>query len=141
MIILGILIAHLFGDYVLQNDWIAAEKTKQWSVAVLHGVLYALAYVLMFLIVGVHRSLPVLLVLLVIGGTHIVIDRLRLAKQLIWALNQLAPPQYRYSWRDAKKNAGYSSSKPAWMSTWLMIIVDNTVHLTINGLAIAVLLR
>ena len=31
---------------------------------------------------------------------------------------------------------GYPNSSPAWLTVWLMIIADNTLHLTINFIAI-----
>ena len=74
--------------------------------------------------------------LLVIGVTHVIIDHYRLAKHLIWAINQTCPKDYRYSWAEAKNNAGYSASKPVWLSTWLMFIIDNTCHVLINTAAI-----
>lgn len=124
---LYILLAHLVGDYILQNDWMAQEKTKRWWPAIVHGTLYTLPYTLI-------TQSP--WALLIIGGTHIVIDRFRLVKQLIWAVNQLTPKSYRYSWAEAKNAFGYKSDKPAWMAVWLMIIVDNTTHLIINTIAI-----
>lgn len=77
---LGILLAHLVGDYVLQSDWMATGKLTRWWPAVAHGLTYTLPYVL------VTQSLWALLI---IGGTHIVIDRYRLAKYVTWLKNQL----------------------------------------------------
>lgn len=31
---------------------------------------------------------------------------------------------------------GYQDDVPAWLSVWLLIITDNTLHLICNGLAI-----
>lgn len=127
MIGLGIILAHLAGDYLLQNDWMAKNKTSRWLPALVHGAVYTLPYIL------VTQS-P--LALLVIGGTHVVIDRFRLAKHFIWAVNQIGPRSGRYSWSEAKANGGYSADKPVWMSTWLMIVVDNSIHLLINTAAV-----
>lgn len=127
MIGLYIILAHLAGDYLLQNDWMANEKVKRWSPALVHATLYTLPYAL------ITQSWTALFI---IWGTHAVIDRYRLAKRFIWAVNQLSPKAYRYTWVEAKDNAGYSASKPVWMSTWLMFIIDNTIHLLINTAAI-----
>jgi hypothetical protein len=70
------LLAHLVGDYLLQSDWMATEKTRRWWPAVVHGAVYSLPFLL------VTRS-P--WALLVIGGTHVVLDRFRVAKYVIWA--------------------------------------------------------
>lgn len=122
-------IAHLLGDYVIQSDWMANEKTKRWWPAVAHGLTYTVPYLI------VTRS-P--WALLVIASTHIVIDRFRLARQLSWVKNQLAPKAYRSDWADCKAT-GYPPEKPVWMAVWLMIIADNTVHLAINALAVVLL--
>lgn len=127
MLGLQIILAHLVGDYILQNDWMANEKTKRWLPAIVHGLIYTIPYTL------ITQSIPALVV---ISVTHMVIDRYRLVKPLVWAINQLVPKKNRYSWAEAKANGGYSADKPAWMSTWLMIIVDNTIHLCINAAAI-----
>lgn len=127
MIALWIILAHLAGDYLLQTDWMAQEKVRRWWPAIVHGVVYTLPYALI-------TQSP--WALLVIGGTHIVIDRFRLAKHITWAKNQIAPKTYRYSWVEAKANAGFSKDTPVWLATWLMIIVDNGIHLAINALAI-----
>lgn len=141
MIGLGIILAHLIADYVLQNDWMAREKVSRWSAALLHGWVHALVHSVMIVLLIPHSELiPAVFVCVIIGGSHAVIDRFRLAKQLIWVVNQAVPRAERYSWREAKGNAGYSAAKPPWMSTWLMIIVDNTLHLTINTLTIGLVL-
>lgn len=114
--VLGILLAHLVGDYVLQSHWMALRKLTSWRVAWLHGLLYAVPYL------AVTRS-P--LALLIIGGTHAVIDRKRLAAYVIDAKDRLlAPP----SMRDSTSSGG--------LRTALVIIVDNTIHLVINAAAI-----
>ena len=126
MLALGIILAHLVGDYVIQSHWMACEKTKRWWPAIAHGLTYTLPYLL------VTQSPAALAV---IAGTHIIIDRFRLAKHLVWAKNQLAPKAFRPVWADAKVT-GYPSETPAWMSVWLMIVADNTVHLLINTAAV-----
>lgn len=126
MLALWIVLAHLVGDYVLQSHWMATEKTKHWLPAIVHGVTYTLPYALI-------TQSP--LALVVIGGTHIIIDRFRLARHVAWLKNQLGPKRSRPRWADAKAT-GYPSETPAWLSVWLMIITDNTIHLLINTAAI-----
>lgn len=121
------LLAHMVGDYVLQTDWEANEKTKRALPAATHAAKYTAGFL------PITRNWKALAV---IGGTHYVLDRYRLAKQVSWAKNQIAPKEARYSWEEGKQNAGYSKNTPPWMSTWLMIIADNTIHMTINHWAI-----
>lgn len=123
---LGIFLAHLVGDYLIQSDWMANEKTKRWWPAIAHGVTYTLPYLF------VTRS-P--WALAVIAGTHIVIDHYRLARHVCWAKNLLAPARYRYPWRECS-GTGYHESRPPWMAVWLLIIADNTIHLAINAAAV-----
>lgn len=128
-IVMGIILAHFVGDYLLQSHWMATEKTKRWWPAVVHGVTYTLPYLM------VTQSLWALLI---IAGTHIVIDRFRLARQLMWLKNLIGPRAFRTSWAEAKGNSGYSASIPPWLAVWLMIVADNTCHLLINTGAILV---
>lgn len=71
--------------------------------------------------------------LAIIGGTHAVIDRYRLARHVVWAKNQLAPAAYR----PGHTPTGYPEETPAWLAVWLLIAADNTMHLLINRLALA----
>lgn len=125
--VLGILLAHLVGDYILQTHYMATQKVNRWWPAIVHGLTYTIPYVFV-------TQDP--LALFIIASTHVVIDRFRLAKHLMWFKNQFAPKAHRPSWAEAKANAGYNQDVPSWMSTWLMIVADNTVHLLINTLAI-----
>jgi Protein of unknown function (DUF3307) len=156
------LVAHAIGDYVLQSDWMASEKTKKSVAAVAH----VLTYFLPFLCLTLSWK-----ALLFIIGTHFVIDRWRLARYVCWAKNWLAPrwitptgtaedpvtfkyPNGRdpvdllkgaevvvlhnYAWAQCK-GTGYSDAKPIWLSLWLMIICDNTLHILCNAFALAYL--
>ena len=127
MLALGSILAHLVGDYLLQTHWMATQKTERWAPAILHGLTYTIPYLF------VTQSPTALLV---IAGTHIVIDRYRLARVVVWFKNQFAPRAFRPSWAEGKANAGYTTDTPAWLSVWLLIIADNTIHLLINTAAV-----
>lgn len=123
MILLGILLAHLVGDYLLQSHWMATHKTTRWWPAIAHGLTYTVPYV------AVTRSPWALLVICV---THVVIDRYRLARHIVWAKNQLAPAAER----PGHTATGYAEDVPPWMAVWLLIVADNTLHLLINAAAV-----
>lgn len=125
-LLLGLLLAHLVGDYLIQSDWMAAEKTKRWWPAWVHAFTYGLPFLF------VTQS-P--LALAVIVGTHAAIDHYRLARHICWAKNYLAPAGYNRPWSECSAT-GYGPDKPAWMAVWLMIIADNTIHLAINAGAV-----
>lgn len=121
-------LAHMLGDYVFQNHWEATTKTTANLPAATHAIKYTACFL------PLTRSVKALAV---IGGTHYVLDRYRLAKQVSWAKNQIGvPASSRYSWAEGKANAGYPDNTPPWLSTWLMIITDNTIHMVINSLAL-----
>lgn len=117
------LLCHLVGDYCCQSDWMAQEKTSRSLPAAAH----ALTYTACFLpLTRDWRRLAV------IGGTHFVIDRWRLARHLTWAKNQLAPKGER----PGHTATGYSEDSPPWLAVWLLYAVDNTAHLLFNELAL-----
>jgi hypothetical protein len=123
VIALGIVLAHLVGDYLIQSHWMAVEKVNRWWPAIAHGLTYTLPYAL------VTQSW---VALVVIAGTHIVIDRYRLAKHVVWFKNQFAPKAYR----PGHTATGYPDETPAWLAVWLLIFADNTLHLLINAAAV-----
>jgi hypothetical protein len=143
------LLAHAIGDYVLQSDWMANEKTKRSVAALVHVLTYAIPFLFLR---------PSWLALLVIISTHFVIDRWRLARYVVWAKNFIAPRRRLVgqldtgpkgndrirSWVGYARNlpwresdlTGYPCDTPAWLAVWLMIIADNIMHVFINGLAL-----
>jgi hypothetical protein len=139
------LLAHFVGDYIIQNQWMADKKTSKWFPALVHGFTYTIPFLF---------ATQSIAALLVIALTHAVIDRYRLAKYLIWFKNQLVPKAARYPWDESKvsdefrshgnaylskandKATGFPKTVPVWMSVWLLIIVDNTIHVVLNTLAI-----
>jgi Protein of unknown function (DUF3307) len=136
-------VCHLVGDYVLQSDWMATTKTKKSIATLAHVLTYTLPFLLL------TQSWKALLV---IAGTHFVIDRWRLARYVVWAKNYLAPREVcndcggnshvrhlKWSnppWSDVKDSFGYPKDRPVWLAMWLMIIADNLMHVIINGLAL-----
>lgn len=136
----AILLAHLVGDYLIQSDWMAVQKTKRMWPAIVHGATYTAPFLLLTLD---WRAL------LVIGGTHVVIDRWRLARYLVWTKNWLAPMRirrggtgawlyvesYNPPWEECR-GTGYDQRRPIWLTTWLLFIADNTAHVLINVAAI-----
>jgi hypothetical protein len=125
-------ICHLLGDYPLQSSWMALNKTKRTFPAAVHALVYFVPF-LIFLKPSVCAGL-------VIIGTHFLIDRFRLARYVAYLKEFIAPPSEwkRIKWNDFYET-GFHRDTPAHMSSWLLIIVDNTLHLLINGLALTYL--
>jgi len=188
------LLAHLFGDFILQSDWMAQNKTKRSWPCLVHALLYSLCFVPLCWQVVIYRYswerfdsfyLERLhgqahhfhwLALLVIFSTHFLIDRFRLARYVVWAKNWLGPKTFEFvkmpltnslmskslhgdgvyissdmrsCWVKVNTGhpthrtppleicpTGYPPDAPAWLSNWLVIIADNTLHLAINYLAL-----
>ncbi len=144
-------VAHMVGDYVFQSDWMAAEKTRRWPPAISHGLVYAIPF-LPILWLSAAPSYALVLAMATIAFTHIPIDHWRLARYVCWAKNQLAPARWRHRWDEHVSGTGYhvnvaadpyqlepecyAQQKPPWMSVWLMIAADNTIHVTINTAAL-----
>lgn len=126
LIVADQIVAHLVGDYLIQSNWMASEKTSRSLPAALHALTYSLPFLLL------TRAPEALLAIAI---THFVIDRWRLARYLCWAKDQLVPKASRRPWAECCKN-GYPDDSPIWLTTWLMIIADNTLHLICNGLAL-----
>lgn len=120
------LFLHALGDYAIQSDWMAREKTRRWLPALVHATTYALP----FLVLG-----PSAAAFAVILVTHAVIDRFRLARFVCWAKNRLAPREEWQPW-EACSGTGYPADRPPWMATWLLIIADNVLHVAINAAAL-----
>lgn len=119
------LVMHAIGDYVLQSDWMAINKTKRWLPAVTHALVYSM---------GFRAFTDSWTAMAVIIGTHYLIDRYRLARYVVWAKNWLSPGD-NLPWRECT-GTGYPPDRPAWMAVWLMIAADNIIHVVINGAAI-----
>lgn len=154
MITISQVLCHFIGDYVLQSSWMANHKTKSHVPALVHVLTYALPFLFLQ---------PSWLALFVIVATHFVIDRWRLARYFCWFKNFIGPfwkktvyvpnPSMEWggtdvvqgpavvvrdinpSWR-ACSATGYSPDTPPFLAVWLLIIVDNVLHVIINGLAL-----
>jgi hypothetical protein len=133
-------VAHLVGDYLLQSDWMANEKTKRNVAALAHGFFYALPFLLLtggrdFSFFGIWLS-------------HYIIDHLRLARYVVYAKNFLAPSKtlqidsnpakyarWWHPWSECDVT-GYHKDRPVWLATWLYIIADNILHVLCNAAAL-----
>jgi len=140
------LIAHLFGDYVLQSDWMASKKTTQSFPALCHSIVYTLPF--LFLSQNIE-------VLLFIAGTHFLIDRFRIARYISWLKNFISPrSSFNNNWTIDSNGlriresdvwwhpwklcsyTGYHPDRPVWLTFWLLIVVDNALHMLCNYIAL-----
>lgn len=120
-------VIHRIGDYLLQNTHLAVGKRVKTHLAIIHGLIYTGCFIVFPLISSLVPSLTLtplpIWKLVVIGSTHIVIDRLSLAK--VWTRllnNQL------FEVDTAKLKC------PGWVN----IEVDQSMHLVINAMTILI---
>ena len=71
---------HLAGDFLLQTSAMAERKSSSTAYAALHSFVYTLTYSVPALLLFGARAGAIALV--VIGGTHFVIDRFAIAAKI-----------------------------------------------------------
>lgn len=118
------LILHLWGDYITQTNWMAINKRKNVLAAFLHALVYSIPFILLK---------PSLIAWLVILVTHFIIDHWALARYLMFFKNWCTEPSLR--WVDCQYT-GYHKDQPIWLTTWLLIISDNCMHMSLNYCAL-----
>lgn len=123
------LLAHMIGDYILQSHWMANNKTKSSRVAICHALTYAIPFLFL------RPSWPAFIVIV---GSHFAIDRYRLARYVVGVKNWLLAPSAERERLQAEIDVatGFPKDCPPWLAVWLLIIVDNIIHVLLNGLAL-----
>lgn len=117
------IILHLVGDFVTQTQWMAVNKSQSNFAAGTHALVYALP----FLFIGSLGAVSF------IFATHFLVDRFTLARYVCFAKNWVTTPSLR--WADVWET-GYPKEVPVWLATSLVIVVDNTIHLSCNYAAL-----
>ena len=105
---------HLFGDYIIQNDWMALNKKKAGIKGFITCFVHCATYSIPFLIIC--NPLQVLFIFLF----HFAIDRTNFIK---WFMTNTGKEEFM---------------KPP-MSPWSIIITDNVFHLITNYLIITLI--
>ncbi len=141
------LLVHLLGDFVLQSDWMAMNKSKRSWPCLVHVLIYTSCFLLLTFSWKA---------LLVIGVTHFLIDRFHMPlRRLIWLKNHLGPglkfvPFEKCKWTGYYDNLDAEAFHKSYtdevingfgprlnyVTLWLYIITDNFLHLSINFLAL-----
>lgn len=141
------LLCHIFGDYILQSDWMALNKSKRTLPCLVHVLTYTLTF--LFLTTSWKA-------LLVIGGVHFILDRFPIIiKRLIWLKNHIGPTGCFVPFSKCQGTGYYDNivnevtDKPYtkevidgfaprlnYITIWLYIITDNFLHLLTNYLAL-----
>ncbi|HZE37819.1 MAG TPA: DUF3307 domain-containing protein [Stackebrandtia sp.] len=120
------LVVHGIGDFVAQTPWMARRKPESWPAAVAHVAVYTVVFLLITLS-------P--LQLAAIAGTHLLIDRFVLAKQLIRLRNQCVSRARRPVWA-ATADTGFADGTDAVTAALLVTAVDQVLHVGMNSVAL-----
>lgn len=118
------LILHGIGDYLTQTNKMANEKAKSLTWAYIHSLVYSLPFFLLTQSVYAFLTIQI---------SHMLIDHYRLARYVVFAKNWITEPHLK--WADCNQT-GYPNSMPGYLSTWLLIIADNVIHLSLNYMAL-----
>lgn len=98
------LIAHLIGDYLIQNDWMARNKKTSTSLCLIHVISYTL-------VMACFTLWPPT-ALLIVAVTHFAQDRTQF---VAWYMRVMGQTEF---------------AKPP-LAPWSCIIVDNVLHLVV----------
>lgn len=83
---LMLIAAHMVGDYITQNDWMAAHKLTDWRVRALHVTAYTLGFAPVAWWAGL-AVWPAVAFLALVWVTHFITDSRR------WASGEKWPPK------------------------------------------------
>ena len=157
----ALILAHLVGDYPLQSHTMALKKTSDGRWAAVHALFYGVPFVVILLygaVTGQWTLDQAYAAWVVIVGTHAVIDRYALARRWCIWYGVGHPGMWwteadRNKWKDHRN---YCPWTPGGNSVWqeearyetrnevfeyppqvlgmvLQILVDNTLHMLVNG--------
>ena len=110
----SLLLAHLVGDWLLQTEWQANNKTHKWQALLSHVVVYHLIILAVLIAWFGLRNVNVYITVAVLAATHAVLD-------LRWPVEWIMKT-FRHS---VTNQSEY----------WLVIVVDQSIHNILLGLA------
>jgi len=144
------LLCHFLGDFWLQSDWCALNKSKKsWNCFV-----HVLIYTACFLVLTTSWK-----ALLFIGGTHFILDRWHIIlRRMIWWKNHFPTgkyPPFRLCdstgyYDDSPYNSAslnkhvierYGQPRHFFITIWIYIVLDNVLHLICNLIALTLLVK
>jgi len=123
----AVLLGHLVGDYLFQNDWMARNKIRNdwtgWGACLTHCVIYAniVAWFVALMVTGAGVPLYVLAIIAFL--THFPIDKWSLGKKWMKIFGQTM------------------DMKASPFVPLVYVAVDNTMHILLMMLAYGYLLR
>ena len=107
---LGAIVGHLVGDYLLQNDWMALNKKKDTFVCLVHCFIWSWSVMLFGLPWTTNMRWPGAVVCLLLLVTHFIQDRTDIVRR--WM-----------TWN------GQDQFATGPCAPWSIIVVDNVWHI------------
>ena len=122
-----LILGHFVGDYLLQNNWMALNKTKKWLPLLVHVALYSLAVCLFtFAFTGFN-----LWWILVVILSHLFIDRWSLADKYLEFTGSRSLRKYVEA-QQGRVLTGQpvigTDILAGGFTSFVYIVVDNTMH-------------
>ncbi len=129
-----LLLGHLVGDYLFQNEWMALNKAKNtktgWFAAVIHCLLYTFA---VCLFMGNFQPIWITTVFL----SHFPIDKFGLAELYMSKVKGYGLKQYikdvdnpGSEWKYINNSTGHQMLKGGF-TAYIYAVTDNTIHLVL----------
>jgi hypothetical protein len=115
-----LLMAHLVGDWLVQTEWQAANKVHNWRAMLSHVIVYHIIVLGVLVAWFGFRDMYVYAVVVILAVTHAVLDR---QGPVEWFMRTFRLCVNRKSER------------------WLVIVVDQSIHIVLLGLAALFLSR
>jgi len=120
------LLGHLVGDYLLQNNWMAIGKTKHngigWLACTVHCFLYSLAVCLLMWQWTMAWFAVVFL-------SHFVLDKFGLPEKYLKLINGRSLERFMNN-QENKQYTPYIGLR-AGFTVFVYVVVDNSMHLLI----------
>ena len=139
LILAWLVFAHLFADFVLQNDWIALNKgtggRTGWSALSVHGFHVGLCLAPTVLAFG----LPALVYVVMVVVTHMLVDRWKVQATRRAERSALEAARKRYPGPGGAPASGLGSAWTPWPG--MLFLADQALHLLIAILGWLILLH
>lgn len=124
-----LLLGHLAGDYLLQNEWMALNKSKNtkigWIAAFVHCIIYTLAVCLFMWNFDWYW-------MLIVFFSHFPIDKFSLAEKYLHYIKGKSLKDYvgrrKYKYKLEDKTNRFQVLEGAFTAV-IYTITDNTMHL------------
>ncbi len=123
---MDLLIGHLIGDYLLQNDWMSLNKTKRTWLGFISCFIHSLIYTISICVVTWDFNIWWTLI---IFNSHFYIDRYGLANKYITKFKGIGIPEFLK--QSTYTNINGSDCIQASFIACVYIIVDNSLHLVL----------